>query len=141
MIQELKTFVKAQFSAFTGYVCDYSIMLLLKEIMGVYYLTAMAISGIIGAIVNFLLNKKWTFRPHGTYKFSSTQQVWRFIVVVLLGLFIKIIGTNILTIVTHIDYKLTRLAMDAIVFVCVNYTLQRVWVFKHRGEPSEQVRP
>jgi putative flippase GtrA len=131
----LRPFIKAQFSAGAGYVCDYAFMLLLNELWGVYYLIAIAAGGLLGAAVNFLLNKVWAFRTKDAYyKFKTSQQLWRFVVVVVGGITLKVVGTNILTILTHIDYKLTRLAMDALVAVCFNYLLQKKWVFRHEAE-------
>jgi putative flippase GtrA len=41
-------------------------------------------------------------------------------------------GTFALTSLTKIDYKFTRLAVDAIVSVFFNYMLQRHWIFKKK---------
>ncbi|MDR0892251.1 MAG: GtrA family protein [Mediterranea sp.] len=123
-------FVKSQFSAGAGYVCDYSFMLLLKELLGVYYLVAIAAGGMLGAIVNFSINHFWAFRIHEErYKLGLKGQAWRFGCILVGGLTIKIVGTNLLTIYTHVDYKLTRLVMDALVAVFFNYLLMSRYVF------------
>ncbi|MDR0972996.1 MAG: GtrA family protein [Prevotellaceae bacterium] len=135
MWRYLKPFIKAQLSAGIGYVCDYSSMLILKELLGVYYLVAIGIGGIVGAIINFLINHYWAFRSKDkSYRFGTSGQLWRFVCVVISGISLKIIGTNLLTILTHVDYKLTRLVMDALVAVFFNYLLQRYFVFKQRSD-------
>jgi putative flippase GtrA len=138
--RHLTTFVKAQLSAFAGYLCDWATMVMFLEFVfhnNTTNLTrgiAIGVGGIIGAVINFSLNKAWTFRTKGQpYKFNFTQQMWRFVFVAVGGICLKIAGTNALTNLTGINEYYCRLAMDGLVFVFFNYLLQRNWVFKkHR---------
>ncbi|MDR0940116.1 MAG: GtrA family protein [Mediterranea sp.] len=128
--RQIKCFTKAQFSAGIGYVCDYSFMLLLKEGLGVNYLVAIAAGGLLGAVVNFTINHFWAFHvKDGHYALGVKGQLWRFACVLVGGLTLKIMGTDLLTSWTGIDYKLTRLVMDALVAVFFNYLLMRLYVF------------
>ena len=61
MVEKLFTFTKAQLSASVGGIIDYLIMIFLTEFFHVYYMISIVISGIIGAGINFSLNKIWTF--------------------------------------------------------------------------------
>ncbi|MDR3350077.1 MAG: GtrA family protein [Prevotellaceae bacterium] len=131
MLNLLKMFIRAQFSAFTGGVCDYLIMIFLTEIAGIYYTVSIAIACVLGAVVNFSLNKKWSFYSQQTgYRFSLPQQLWRFLLVVVSSIALKIAGTYCFTAFVHIDYKISRIITDIIVSLGFNYVLQRYWVFK-----------
>jgi putative flippase GtrA len=131
LFQRLVTFARAQFSAFTCGMCDYVIMILLTEFTKTHYTVSIAIACTIGAIMNFSVNKYWTFYSHkSSYKFSLTQQLWRFLFVVTSSIGLKILGTYLLTSYVHIDYKISRLITDLIVSIFYNYMLQRHWVFK-----------
>ncbi len=131
MFDKLKIFVKAQFSAFTGGVCDYFIMIFLTEVVGIYYTVSIAIACILGAVINFSINKSWTFSAKKTvYHFSLTQQLWRFMLVLISGIMLKIFGTWFFTTFAHIDYKISRIITDLLVSLFFNYVLQRYWVFK-----------
>ncbi|MDR1130769.1 MAG: GtrA family protein [Prevotellaceae bacterium] len=111
--------------------CDYLIMILLTEFLGIHYTVSIAIACTLGAIMNFSVNKIWTFHSKtSAYKFSLPQQLWRFIFVVVSSIGLKILGTHILTEYVHIDYKISRLITDALVSILYNYMLQRYWVFK-----------
>jgi putative flippase GtrA len=139
MFARLKVFIKAQFSAFTGGMCDYFIMIFLTELIGVYYVISIAISCILGAIVNFSLNKKWSFySKEAGYMFSFPQQLWRFVLVVVSSIILKIAGTYCITTFAHIDYKVSRIIADIIVSLCFNYVLQRYWVFRNCIKPTTQ---
>jgi putative flippase GtrA len=134
MLNRLKVFIKAQFSAFTGGMCDYLIMVFLTELGGVYYTISIAISCVLGAVVNFSLNQKWSFySKKAGYRFSLPQQLWRFFLVVISSIVLKIWGTYCITTFIHIDYKISRIITDIVVSLCFNYVLQRYWVFRNEA--------
>jgi putative flippase GtrA len=142
MLKWLKVFIKAQFSAFTGGMCDYFIMVFLTELMGVYYTLSIAISCILGAVVNFSLNKKWSFySKEAGYRFSLPQQLWRFILVVGSSIVLKVTGTYLITTFVHIDYKVSRIITDIIISLGFNYVLQRYWVFKNEAAGTTPTAP
>jgi putative flippase GtrA len=131
ILDKIKTFVRAQFSAFICGMCDYFIMILLTEFTKIHYTISIAIACTIGAIMNFSVNKYWAFySKDGSYKFSLSQQLWRFLFVVLSSIGLKMTGTYMITTYMHIDYKISRLMTDIIVSIFYNYVLQRYWVFK-----------
>ncbi len=131
MFDKLKIFVKAQFSAFIGGVCDYLIMIFLTEKVGIYYPVSIAIACILGAVINFSINKNWSFSTQKTaYRFSLTQQLWRFVLVLISSIILKMLGTWLFTTFAHIDYKISRIIIDILVSLLFNYVLQRYWVFK-----------
>jgi putative flippase GtrA len=131
VLRRLETFARAQFSAFVCGMCDYVIMILLTEFTRIHYTVSIAIACTIGAIMNFSVNKYWTFySKKSSYEFSLSQQLWRFLFVVVSSIGLKILGTYLLTAYVHIDYKISRLITDMIVSIFYNYMLQRYWVFK-----------
>ncbi|MDR1699295.1 MAG: GtrA family protein [Prevotellaceae bacterium] len=130
MFEWFKTFTKAQLSAFIGGVSDYAIMIFLTEVLGIYYPISIAVSCTLGAVINFSLNKCWAFRPkEQPYKFTFTQQLRRFIIVVVSSILLKIVGTWLITTFIGFDYKISRVITDLLVSLGFNYTLQRYWVF------------
>ncbi|MDR3132877.1 MAG: GtrA family protein [Prevotellaceae bacterium] len=130
MFKQLIIFFKTQLSAFTGGLCDYGIMIFLTEIAGLHYTLSIAVACILGAVVNFAINRSWSFYSQNrTYKFSSTQQLIRFTLVLVGSIFLKSSGTFLLTALAGIDYKISRIITDIIVSLGYNYVLQRFWVF------------
>ena len=131
MRNKLITFTKAQLSAFIGGVTDYFIMIFVTEVFHVQYTISIAIGGIIGAFVNFNLNKRWTFNSkRSPYKSSTNAQLIKFILVVANSILLKTAGTYILTYYGGFDYKISRLITDLFVSIIFNYSLQKFWVFK-----------
>ncbi|HLP20314.1 MAG TPA: GtrA family protein [Chitinophagales bacterium] len=129
--QSVYTFAKAQASAFIGGLFDYGLMILLTEYGHLHYTKSIVISGMFGAIVNFSLNRYWTFKAHDV---SKRTQLAKFVVVVLGSIALKSSGTYMLTELLHLDYKISRLCIDAVVSLGFNFTLQKYWVFKKPAE-------
>lgn len=132
MLRNVLVFTKAQASAFIGGVVDYLLMITITETLHIHYTISIAISGTIGAIVNFSINRTWTFHSkEHPYKSSSFIQLLKFIPVVINSIFLKSSGTYLITTFLGVDYKISRLIADLIVSILFNYTLQRFWVFKN----------
>lgn len=123
----LKEFFKAQFSAFIGGMVDYLIMVFFVEVLLFGVSVAIMISGAIGAVVNFTINRYWTFKDDAT---PVGDQLWKFIIVVVGSIFLKSQGTPLMTEITGIDYRFTRLTVELIVSLGFNFILQKYWVFR-----------
>jgi putative flippase GtrA len=128
-------FTKAQVSAFTGGIADYLLMIYLTEVFHIHYTLSIVIGGIIGAVVNFTLNKTWTFRSNKQpYKHSGTKQFLKFVLVVLNCIVLKVSGTYLFTTYFKTDYYISRIMTDLTVSLAFNYTLQKFWVFRKRTQ-------
>ena len=125
----LRTFIRAQFSAFTGGIADYLTMLFFTEIIGFHYTLSIFIGGTIGAVVNFTINKYWTFKLKDEDQKSTNAQLIRFCLVVCGSICLKISGTYSLTELLRLDYRISRLFTDLVVSLLFNYVLQKHWVF------------
>jgi putative flippase GtrA len=119
-------FLRAQLSAFTGGVCDYACMILLTTYGHIFYVFSIIISGIIGAVINFSINRYWTFKRTDV---ASRSQLQKFIVVVIGSILLKSSGTWLLTTMLNLDYRISRLCIDLLVSFGFNFTMQRYWVF------------
>jgi len=133
ILNQLFVFAKAQFSAFVGGLTDYAIMIFFTEVFHVHYTISIAIGGVIGALVNFTLNKQWTFRSKSIpYTSSLKKQLLKFIVVVINSIVLKSSGTYLVTTFLGFDYKISRIFIDLFVSIIFNYNLQKFWVFKKK---------
>jgi putative flippase GtrA len=136
-LDRILMFVRAQISAFTGGVTDYLVMILITELFHVHYTISIAIGGVVGAIVNFSINKGWSFySTEMPYKNALLKQLFRFSLVVLNSIILKSSGTFVISSTWLLDYKFSRLIADLIVSVVFNYTLQRFWVFQRKKTPG-----
>ena len=123
----MKIFLKAQFSAFIGGLVDYGTMIFFTELFNVPYPISIVFGGIVGAVVNFSVNRYWTFDATTEQK---RKQLSKFILTVAGSIFLKSLGTYLLTNYSGLDYKISRIAVDLIVSLGFNYNVQKYWVFK-----------
>jgi putative flippase GtrA len=139
-IEELFVFGKAQVSAFFGGIVDYLLMIFFTEVFGIHYTISTGIGGVIGAYINFSLNRRWTFITKGlNYRSSWFSQISKFVVVVLNSILLKSTGTYFFTTYFFIDYKISRIIANLLVSLIFNYTLQKHWVFrKEKRSPLAQ---
>lgn len=123
-------FAKAQVSAFTGGLLDYSVMILCTELLHIHYTISIAIGGIIGAVLNFSVNRYWTFKDNIANQSPVGLQLVKFILVVAGSIALKSSGTYLFTNWLKLNYKITRIMVDIIVSLGFNYVLQKYWVFR-----------
>ncbi len=134
------SFAKAQLSAFIGGCVDYMIMIVCTEFIHLHYTISIAIGGIIGAAVNFSLNRHWTFSAiEENSKDSLRIQLAKFIPVVMGSIILKSSGTYLFTTFTKLDYKISRLIIEAIVSLGFNYLLQKYWVFNYKIDKDKEI--
>ncbi len=125
--KSILVFGKAQVSAFVGGLFDYSVMVFCTEVFKIHYTNSIVIGGLLGALVNFSINKYWTYQAK---ELSLASQLIKFYLVVAGSIFLKSSGTFLLTENLHIDYKITRLIVDLFVSIGFNFMLQKYWVFR-----------
>lgn len=126
-----KTFAKAQLSALVGVTCDYATMVFLTKFAGVHYAFSTAVGCVVGAAVNFSINRAWAFYSAGqAYRYSPNQQQLRYMLVVAGSIFLKVSGVYVLGRCTNFAYGAIRVATDIFVALSFSYTMQRWWVFR-----------
>lgn len=136
--KSIKVFLKAQLSAFSGGVTDYGMMILLTEKLGIHFTVSILISGSLGGMVNFCINRYWAFKDQSAYASSAKMQFFRFFSVVLGSITLKSTGTYLLYRGFNLDYRIGRLIIDSIVSYGFNYPMMKFWVFKTKKKKHQQ---
>lgn len=124
---KIKIFLKAQLSAFVGGLFDFCIYSLCYKVFGVSAPLSNVVSGSLGAIVNFTINRYWSFESTST---PVKEQLWKFIIVVVGSIILKSSGIYVLVDLMSINFLLAKGIVEIIVSLGFNYVLQKIWVFK-----------
>ncbi len=129
--RSMKTFAKAQVGSLAGGASDYVVMVGFTELIGMYYTMSIIMGGIVGAGINFSINRSWTFKLQGTTHTPLVSQLRKFLVVVGGSILLKAAGTYLITSIMKFDYRISRLVVELLVSWGFNFTLLKYWVFKH----------
>lgn len=123
----LISFTRSQIAAIICTVFDWGVLFGLVEVFHVWYVVAVTVGAIVGAITNFLMNRYWSFRAvhrhwHG--------QALRYSLASGLGILLNAGGVYIFTEWLKIHYSISVVLVSVLVGVLVNYPLHRFFVFK-----------
>ncbi len=94
-------------------VVDFGVLFVLTDWFGVYYLVSATASFILSAIVNYTLNRNWTFRSNG----QRRKQVPIFLTIAILGI---LLNNNIMYVSVehwHLHYLWAKVIAAAIVTI------------------------
>ena len=82
LIYKYKLFIKYCIVGGTAAVVDFGILFILTDFFSVHYLTSATVSFIVSALVNYSLNRSWTFRSNG----KNRKQLPNFFTIATMGL-------------------------------------------------------
>lgn len=129
--EDLFEFFRAQIAAFIGTAIDYTLFIILKEFVGIWYIYANIIGAIIGAISNFLLGRYWAFNVQSEV---ASKQAGKYFLVALGSLLLNTSGIFMLTEWVQLDPILSKVIIGLLVAICFNFVLQKNFVFKKGTE-------
>jgi putative flippase GtrA len=126
----LASFSRAQVSSALATLADFGLLFFLTEIVHVYYVTSVAVGALAGAILNFMINRRWSFEAS---QGSVHHQAFRYALVSAGSLILNTGGTYLVTESFKIPYGFSVVAVSLLVGFAFNYPLHRYFVFKLNG--------
>ncbi len=118
---------RSQIASLTATLVDFGSLIFLVEIGGVWYVAATAIGAFLGAVVNFLLGRHWSFTAE---KEGVRGQAVRYAAVSAASLALNSAGVYLFTEYLQIHYALSRVITAFLVSVLFNFPLHRHFVFR-----------
>jgi putative flippase GtrA len=117
---------RSQIASLAATAVDFCSLIFLVEIGHVWYVAATATGAGLGAFVNFILGRHWSFMAH---KESVRGQAMRYAAVALASLVLNSLGVYFLTDYMGIYYAISRIITAVFVGVLFNFPLHRRFVF------------
>src|SRR5690606_860793 len=121
------SFGKAQISAFLGGLFDFIIYTIGIQVLGFTTYISNIVSGSLGAVVNFTINRYWTFE---STKVPVGRQLAKFVVVVIGSIFLKSIGIFFLVDYLSLNPYYAKIIVEILVSLGFNFLMQKYWVFR-----------
>jgi len=118
-----------QFILFTGVgaigtVAHYVLLIILVEMFGANVVAASTAGAILGALVNYSLNRRFTFRSDKRHGEALTK----FLIIAALGLAFNSFFMFVFTEILHVHYLLAQIFSTGLVLVW-NFAGNRLWTF------------
>ncbi len=123
----LGCFSRSQLASALATLIDYFILFGLTEVVHLWYVSSVAIGAAVGAVVNFLLNRYWSFQA------SHVQwhgQACRYTAVSAASLVLNAGGVYAMTEVFGCHYAVSVFVVSALVGLFFNFPLHRSYVFR-----------
>lgn len=109
-----------------AFLCDYAVLFLLTEYIGIYYLVSAFLGFITGISVNYFLSIRWVFRAS---RVEGFQCFLFFLIIGAAGLGMTVIGMWLGVEVFGFNYMLVKAGVTGIVLLW-NYTARRILLFR-----------
>jgi putative flippase GtrA len=121
---------RSQIASLTATVVDFSALIFLVEVGHVWYVAATATGALLGAIINFILGRHWTFEAD---RQGVRDQAIRYAAVSAMSLVLNSLGVYLLTDYLGIHYAISKAITAFLVGILFNFPLHRRFVFRrHR---------
>lgn len=120
------TYLRSQFVALTATASDFALTIFLKEIIGIWYLSAVGFGAAVGALVAFWLNRNWVFKSKRN---SVRIQAFRYAVVAAGSWVLNTGGVYLLTESLDISYLYSKIIVSILIGLSYNYILAKRFVF------------
>ena len=116
---------------------DFAIYLGLVHLADVAPWSATAAGCLVGGVVNFTINRVWTFASSG----HPIGEAWRYFFVSASSALLNSGGVAVLLFLPNLDHHFAWVVVRAAVFVAWNYPLQRDYVFTETEDLEEAKAP
>ncbi|MEM6964942.1 MAG: GtrA family protein [Bacteroidota bacterium] len=122
-----RLFVSAQMAALAGTVIDFLTVILLTELVGLYYVISNVIGAFFGAITNFLLGRFWVF---SAAQKKIVPQAFRYFLVATGSMILNTLGLYGLTELTPLNYIVSKIVVAIAIAFTFNFFLQKNFVYR-----------
>lgn len=111
-----------------AFLIDYSILYILTEVFGIYYLYSSVISFSVSVIFNYILSIKWVF---DVSKKQTIKEFSTFIILSIIGLIINQLIMYIMVEKASIWYMFSKIVSTIIVMV-YNFITRKIFIEKRK---------
>jgi len=122
-----ESFAKSQFSSIVATSVDFMVFLILKDLVGIYYVTASGISACFGAVVSFVLGRNWAFRRKDG---KVTHQAIKYAITSGTSIVLNTAGIYFLTETLGTTPLVSKIIIAVLVGVFFNFLMYRYFVYK-----------
>jgi len=120
---------RSQIASLTATVVDFCTLIFLVEFGHVWYVAATATGAFLGALVNFILGRHWSFEAGHE---DVRGQAMRYAAVSTISLVLNSLGVYLLTEQVALHYTISKVITALSVGILFNFPLHRRFVFRRQ---------
>lgn len=121
-----QSLLRSQLGSFLATTVDFSTLYIATEYCGIYYVISAAIASGMGAIVGFIVQRKWAFKrtdkPIGF-------QIFKYAITSIIILIFNVMGIYLLTDILGVQYMGSKVIIAFVVGLLISFPLFRYWVY------------
>ncbi len=118
---------RAQIASLVASTVDYGAIFILTEFFHVWYVIGTAVGALLGAAVNFVINRHWSFQAtRGSWRRQAHRYLW----VSAGSLVLNTAGVFLVTEKLGLHYAFSVILVSLVVGVLFNYPLHRCYVYR-----------
>lgn len=118
---------RSQIASLMATLVDFGSLIFFVEIGHVWYVAATATGAFLGALINFILGRHWSFAANDE---AVRGQAIRYAAVSAVSLLLNSLGVYLLTDYLEIHYAISRAIIAFLVGILFNFPLHRSFVFR-----------
>lgn len=125
----IKEFSKFIIVSIIGIVVNVSVLVFITEVFGIFYIVSYFLASIVSGVLNFMLNKHWTFKETSSEISKMAKQYARFFSI---NLTMQLMGAFMLYFFTEyfgIHYAFSQVIVLGFIWTIL-FIFYKAWVFK-----------
>jgi putative flippase GtrA len=120
---------RSQIASLIASAVDFGALILLVQVGRMWYVAATALGAGLGAFINFLLGRHWSF---AAVEQVVRDQALRYAAVAAISLVLNSLTVYLFTAYWNIHYAISRIIAAVLIGLLFNFPLHRRFVFGHR---------
>ena len=122
-----KSLARSQIASVIATISDFSMLIFLAEVVGIYYVWATACGAFTGAVIHFLLGRFWAFIA---IEGNFFHQAAKYGLVAVGSLILNSSGVYAFTQYGGLPYPVSKVITAIIIGLTYNFLLHRYFVFR-----------
>lgn len=118
--------LRSQLGSLLATTVDFSTLYIATEFCGIYYVISAAIASGMGAIVGFIVQRRWAFKR--TEK-PIGYQAFKYAITSIIILIFNVIGIYLVTDLLGVQYMISKIIIAFLVGILISFPLFRYWVY------------
>lgn len=123
----LTTFFRYNIVAGLATTVDFAILILLTEVLGIWYVISASIGAVAGGITAFIFQRNWAFMKKDG---KLSAQAVKYLLVWIVSIFLNVAGVYMFVDFLGYQYILSKVIVAIVIGIGFNFIMQKYFIFR-----------